>query len=118
MYTLQNIAANDLLKLTKEEIIKIDVRREQEWIQTGIIENSHLLTFFDAYGNYDFENWLKKFEKIVPTKNTKFILICAHAHRTQNIGDYLAQKLEYSQATHLEGGIARWQQLELKTLRF
>ncbi len=117
MSELENLEANDLLELIPKDIVLIDVRRESEWIQSGIIEGSHLLTFFDDYGNHDLEKWLIEFEKAVESKDTKFVLICAHANRTKTIGDYLAQKLDYTQATHLEGGIALWLDLGLKTIR-
>ena len=28
--------------------------------------------FFDEYGNHDVENWMKKFQKLVPSKRTNF----------------------------------------------
>ena len=31
----------------------IDIRTPEEWGTTGVIEGSHLLTFFDARGSYD-----------------------------------------------------------------
>jgi len=37
---------------------EVDVREEFEWIKTGIIEGSHLITFFDSAGNYDVTKWM------------------------------------------------------------
>ena len=39
-----------LQRLRTEGVTVIDVRRAEEWSKTGVIEGSHLLTFFDAKG--------------------------------------------------------------------
>lgn len=107
MNLTQNISAKELLDIDKSIPI-IDIRTASEWYSTGVVPNSHLLTFFDEYGRYDLNAWVKEFEKIVDSKEKKFILVCAHAVRTQNVGDYLASKLEYINTTQLEGGISTW----------
>ena len=106
--TLQNVLPKEISALLEENAAIIDIRTEQEWNSTGLIKGSHKLTFFDSFGNYDLEAWVKSFQEIVKNKDDKFVLVCAHAHRTQNVGDYLAQKLEYTNAYHLQGGIALW----------
>ena len=73
-------------KMIDDNIVMIDIRREDEFKRTGVIRNAHLMTFFDEYGNHDVENWMKEFEKIVTSKEQTFILICAHANRTRTIG--------------------------------
>lgn len=105
---LQNVSANDMDLLLKENAQVIDIRTAEEWSSTGIIKDSHKLTFFDAFGKYDLDSWLEKFQQIVKNKDDKFILICAHAHRTKTVGDFLAKNLEYTNTYHLEGGIASW----------
>ena len=44
----------------------VDVRRPEEWRQTGIVAGSHLLTFFDAQGNSRPEEWLRELNRLVP----------------------------------------------------
>ena len=34
-------------KMINDNIVMIDVRRADEWVNTGVIKNTHLLTFFD-----------------------------------------------------------------------
>lgn len=96
-------------KMIDDNIVMIDVRREDEWKRTGIIKNSHKLTFFDEYGQYDLEKWMNEFQKLVTSQNQTFILICAHANRTRTIGNFLI-KQGYKNTAHLFGGIALWQQ--------
>jgi len=100
-----------------DNIIMIDIRREEEWKRTGIIKNSHLLTFFDDFGNYDIEKWMNEFEKIVLDKNQTFVLICARANRTRSIGDFLISQ-GYKNSAHLFGGMVLWNQELRETLEY
>lgn len=96
--------------LKSDKVVMIDVRREEEWEETGVIQDAYKITFFDAYGNADVPTWMQKFEKLVTSKDQQFILICAHANRTRVIGDFLIQNHEYTNVTHLKGGMALWLQ--------
>ena len=107
MANLIGLYPNELEQLINENIVLIDVRRENEFHATGIIKNSITLTFFDDLGNYDIEMWMNEFEKYVKSKDQKFVLICAHANRTTVIGNFLIDQ-GYTNVAHLYGGIALW----------
>jgi len=113
MKTLKLIHPNDL-DINKDIII--DIRREGEFLQTGIIKNSIKLTFFNDEGEYDLLSWLKEFKKHVKSTQDSFVLVCAHAHRTFDVGNYLLNELKYEKASHLEGGIALWLNLKKDTI--
>ena len=104
-------------KMIDDNIVMIDVRRKDEFKRTGVIRNAHLLTFFDEFGNYDMESWMKEFEKIVISKEQAFILICAHANRTRVIGNFLIEQ-GYKNTAHLFGGMALWTQELRETLTY
>lgn len=104
-------------KMINDNIVMIDVRREEEWRRTGIIKNSHLLTFFDDFGNYDIEKWMNEFEKLVTDKNQTFVLICARANRTRSIGDFLIGQ-GYKNTAHLFGGMVLWNQELRETIEY
>lgn len=108
MNKLINLPPKSVEFMAKDNIIMIDIRRPEEWTTTGVIKNSHLMTFFDIYGNCDITSWMKDFQKIVTSKEQQFILICAHANRTRTVGNYLIQNHDYTNVTHLEGGMALW----------
>ena len=112
MNELVDLQPKSVEKMIDDNIIMIDVRREDEWERTGLIKNSHKLTFFDNYGNHDIEKWMKEFKKLVPKYNQTFVLICAHGNRTRSIGNFLIEQ-GYTNTAHLFGGMALWQQ-ELK----
>ncbi len=108
MNYLIDLSPNEVEKLIEKNIVMIDVRRDEEWAYTGIVKNSHLMTFFDMFGNVDVPTWLKEFEKLVTSKDQQFVLICAHANRTRTIGNYLIQNHGYTNVCHLSGGMALW----------
>ena len=108
-----NIALADFKTLNTQEVQKeikngtvlIDIRREDEWNNNGIIKNSHKLTFFDKQGKYDINQWMEQFTKIVKNKEQKFILVCARSNRTKIVGKFLSDKLKYKNVSELDGGI-------------
>lgn len=100
--------SNEQLKqLMDENVPIIDIRRADEWQSTGVIKGSHLLTFFDARGNYNMDKWLAELDKIAK-KDEKFILICRSGNRTGQVSNFLDKKLGYQQVSHLQRGIKNW----------
>lgn len=112
-YMLASIAIADVKSISTEKleiaiqngVPVIDIRREDEFKQLGIIKGSHKLTFFDENGNYNVVQWLNKFTKIVKDKNQPFVLVCARANRTKVVGQMLSEQLQYKNVQDLEGGI-------------
>ena len=78
-------------KLIKVGVPLVDIRTEREWYETGVIDQSNLLTFFDKYGNSKVEEWITKFEKIADRKDP-VIIICRSGRRSRVVANYLVQK--------------------------
>jgi rhodanese-related sulfurtransferase len=104
---LGDLSNNQLKQMMADNVVMVDIRRADEWQQSGVIEGSHLLTFFDKKGHYDIEKWLTDLSKIVD-KNDKLVLICRSGNRTGTVGKFLDQKLGFPQVYHLKKGISRW----------
>lgn len=102
-----NLSNVQMKELMAENIPVIDIRRPEEWKSTGIVEGSHLITFFDSRGNFDLDKWLAALDKIAQ-KNDRFILICRSGNRTGQVANYLDKKLGYTKVLHLERGIKNW----------
>ena len=81
----------------------IDIRTPSEWMQTGIVEGSHTIMFFDEQGGYDADTFLNTLNKVV-TKDEKFALICRTGSRTTMISQFLSEKMGYN-VVNLKGGI-------------
>ena len=112
--SLQNVYAEvfevenvKLQNLINEGVPIIDIRREEEWVSTGVIKNSKLLTFFDKDGNYNIKKWMKGVEKIVHL-DKPFILICRTGRRTNIIANYLSKEMKYKYVYDAKGGIKSW----------
>jgi len=84
------------------DIKVIDVRTAPEWKQTGIVEDSILITFFDENGKYNINEFLKELHKYVK-KGEEFALICRSGNRTSLISSYL-DSLGY-RVINLKGGV-------------
>ena len=94
-------------KLIKVGVPLVDIRTEREWYETGVIDQSNLLTFFDKYGNSNVEEWITKFEKIAGRKDP-VIIICRSGRRSRVVANYLVQKENYLTVYHATNGIKSW----------
>jgi rhodanese-related sulfurtransferase len=99
------LSTQDVEKEIKNNTILIDIRRADEFKKYGVIATSHKLTFFDEKGQHNVPKWMNTFTNIVPNKDTKFILVCAHANRTKVVGNFLSKQLGYKNVYELKGGI-------------
>ncbi|MET0047646.1 MAG: rhodanese-like domain-containing protein [Sedimenticola sp.] len=104
---LNNISNQELQQLLAEGVPIIDVRRPEEWKQTGVVEGSHLMTFFDKKGNYNVGKWLQELSSVAG-QDEPFILICRTGNRTGIIGRFLANKLKFNRVYNVEKGITHW----------
>lgn len=80
----------------------IDIRTPGEWMQTGIVPGSHTITFFDEYGNYDAEAFLKHYEAVA-AKDELVGLICRTGSRTRMVTNFLRQ--QGYKVVNLDGGV-------------
>ncbi len=112
------LSTTQVQEAIKKGVVIIDVRTPAEFKQFGIIKGAHKLTFFDERGNYDINQWMSEFTKIVKDKNQPFILYCAHANRSKVVGKFLSEQAGYKNVSELEGGINYgWIDKGLKTVR-
>ncbi len=100
-----NIDNAELQKLLAEGVKIYDIRRPDEWKQTGVIKGSRLLTLFNSKGvNRDFMPTF--FKEVMPDE--KVILICRTGNRTQQAADYLVNQLGFDKVYNVKDGITRW----------
>lgn len=104
----REITPSQLQKAISKGTVVIDIRRLDEWENTGVIPSSHKLTFFDASGKFDTKKWMSNFEKIVKNKNQPFVLVCRSAHRSGKVGNFLDEQMGYKNVYHLKDGIMTW----------
>ena len=98
---------NDQLKTLLQQGVPIyDVRRPEEWRQTGVVQGSRLLTFVDARGR-PLPDFLPRFSADVG-KNDPVILICRTGNRTDTLARHLVEQMGYTQVYNVRHGINRW----------
>ena len=100
------LTAKELAAKLAEHVL-VDIRRPEEWQLTGVIDGSHLLTFYDANGNADVAGWMTALARI-STPEDDLVLICRSGYRTGIILDFLHSQTPYKQAQHLTNGILGW----------
>ena len=96
-------ATIEFVKNPKMKII--DIRTEGEWIETGVIRNAILLTFFDKKGAVDIDFFLEKLNKVV-NKDEQFAIICNTGSRTKLVSNFLGKKKDYK-VVNLMGGMMK-----------
>lgn len=120
---LPNYTFADVINVDNLKIIKlinkgtpiIDIRRADEWSQTGVIPGSHLLTFFDKQGNYNKEQWLSNLRSIAKN-NMSVIVICRSGRRSGIVSKLLDDDANYSNVYNASGGILSWINSNNKTV--
>lgn len=83
----------------------IDIRTPAEWKETGIVEGSYTIMFFDEKGNFNLEIFLRQLDMVVK-KDEPFALICRVGSRTGMVSEFLSERLGYK-VTNLKGGIMK-----------
>ncbi len=92
-----------------EDIVKsgikiIDIRTPAEWKETGIVENSIPIMFFDEQSHYNAEAFIAELNKHVK-KDREFALICRTGNRTVAVSEFLSK--QGYKVINLKGGIKR-----------
>ena len=83
-----------------------DIRRAEEWHQTGVIEGSRLQTFVDDSGRV-LPDFLAHLSRTVD-KDDPVILICHTGNRTSTLARHLTEHMGYTQVYNVRNGITRW----------
>jgi len=113
----KTVDATEFEKLQKEGLVVIDIRTEQEWKDTGIIEGSHKITFFSEQGQPLLADWFFEVGHLVKDKKEPFIIYCAHASRTKALGEGL-MNMGFENVYELKGGIENgWIKVGKKTVK-
>lgn len=104
---VEHIDNETLKELGEQGVAIIDVRATSEWKDTGIIEGSHLMMFYDEQGKYNLDEWLNKLSTAAE-KNEPVILICRTGSRSRQLAKYLTKVVGYEEVYNVKKGIVHW----------
>jgi len=102
-----NVGNEEFKALLKKDIPVFDIRLPEEWKETGIVEGSIMLTFFDKTGRVN-PKFLPEFNKIITKKDQEFALICRTGSRTGAVSKMLDKQLGQSNFYNVTNGITHW----------
>ncbi len=101
-----------LQQLLEKDVKIIDLRRVDEWMETGVVEHSIKLTFFDKHGQHNAKRWLETVSELVESQES-VILICHSGVRSRIVANWLDNVSDYPQIYNVKAGIAKWIEKEL-----
>jgi rhodanese-related sulfurtransferase len=101
-----NINSSELTKLIARGVTVVDLRRADEWAQTGVIEGAKLITAFDESNRIQ-ADFLSMFQSVAG-QNDEVIVICRSGNRSSLIANALANNKNYSKIYNVQGGISQW----------
>ncbi len=84
----------------------IDIRRPEEWAETGVVEGSIKATAFDASGRFQ-QSFIDTLSKNV-SPDEEFALICRTGNRTAMLSNWLATRGGYDKVLNVGDGITDW----------
>ena len=101
-----SIGNSELASKLKNGVKLIDIRRAEEWKQTGVVDGSIKLTAFDGRGRFikSFVDMLAK--SVQPDE--EFILICRTGNRTATLSNWLSTEGGYKNVVNVKDGIVSW----------
>ena len=104
---IAHIDGATLERLMRGGVPVVDLRTPAEWDRTGVIEDSHLLTFFDEEGRYDVRGWMSKLVAIAAPEQP-VALICHSGGRSKAVSRLLDKHFRYQRVYNVRDGIAKW----------
>ena len=105
--TLRDLSPNDFIDAQEKGGIVIDIRREEEWKETGILQGSNTITAFTKDGNIH-PDFPKKFFDLINDIDVPILLYCRTGNRTGILGQALIDQVGQTNVSHLSEGIVGW----------
>ena len=105
--TLGELSPDEFIDAQENGGVVIDIRREEEWKETGIIKGSQTITAFTKDGKIH-PDFPKKFFDLIDDVDVPILLYCRTGNRTGILGKALIDQLGQTNVGHLSDGIVGW----------
>ena len=113
---VKEVNNQEIMSLMQSGVPIIDIRRAEEWSDTGVIKQSNLLTFFDKYGKHNIDKWLPELKKIVK-EGDPVIIICRSGKRSGIVSKFLDEQADFTSVYNASGGMLSWINSNNKTIK-
>jgi len=111
------IEVAQLKNLLDNNAVLVDIRREEEWKQTGVIFGSMLSTFFNKDGTANINVFLSDLRENVSAEQT-ILLICRTGRRTKVATNFMLSNTEFKEVFSVIGGITEWKKQGFSTVSY
>ncbi|MBF0124219.1 MAG: rhodanese-like domain-containing protein [Magnetococcales bacterium] len=101
-----NIDNDGVRALQTQGVPMYDIRRPDEWRQTGIVAGSRLLTFVDQNGKPMPDFFTRLTQEV--NKEAPVILICRTGNRSDIVARHMMEKMGYLKVYNVRRGIMGW----------
>ena len=115
--TLGELSPKEFIDAQNKGGVVIDIRREEEWKETGVLEGSHKITAFTKDGKIHPE-FPKKFFDLITDIDTPILLYCRTGNRTGVLGKALIDQIGQTNVNHLSDGIVGWKRQGLTVVEY
>ena len=105
--TLNELSPQEFIDAQENGGVVIDIRREEEWRETGIIKGSQTITAFTKNGKIH-PDFPKKFFDLIDDVDVPILLYCRTGNRTGILGKALIDQVGQTNVGHLSVGIVGW----------
>jgi len=102
----ESLDNEDLDRMVQEGALVIDIRRPEEWRQTGVVDGSYLVTAFDERGRMT-QEFPALFGQLTDP-DQPVVLICRTGNRTDTLARMLIEQAGYQQVYNVTRGITSW----------
>ena len=113
---VKEVNNQEIMSLMQSGVPIIDIRRAEEWSDTGVIKQSNLLTFFDKQGNHNIDKWLPELKNIAK-ESDPVIIICRSGKRSGIVSKFLDEQANFTNVYNASGGMLSWVGSKNKTVK-
>ena len=115
--TLNELSPQEFIDAQENGGVVIDIRREEEWKETGIIKGSQTITAFTKDGKIH-PDFPKKFFDLIDDVDVPILLYCRTGNRTGILGKALIDQVGQTNVGHLSDGIVGWKKQRFPIVDF
>ena len=115
--TLGELSPKEFVSAQERGGVVIDIRREEEWKETGILKGSQTITAFTQDGKIH-PDFPKKFFDLITDVDVPILLYCRTGNRTSILGKALIDQVGQTNVSHLSPGIVGWKEQGFPVVNF